>query len=149
MDPVGAGGVVVFVFCVVVWGGGGPTPFAQPPAPGPNAGEFFKNVQILKEIPANLMQPTMQFMEISLGVHCVYCHDQDNTKRELDVKPTKARARQMLQMVNAINETTFGARQVVTCYTCHRGATKPVVVLPHGGGVEMPGGIANPARQGG
>jgi len=120
---------------------------AQQPQPGQKAGDFFKNVQILKDLPANLMQPTMQFMEISLGVHCNYCHDNDNTKRELDVKPTKARARQMLQMVNSINETTFGGRQVVTCYTCHRGATKPVVVLPHGGGVEMPGGIANPARQ--
>jgi hypothetical protein len=120
---------------------------AQGPQPGQKAGDFFKNVQILKDIPANLMQPTMQFMEISLGVHCVYCHDQDNTKRELDVKPTKARAREMLRMVNTINETTFGGRQVVTCYTCHRGATKPVVVLPHGGGEEMPGGIANQARQ--
>ena len=88
---------------------------AQQPQPGQKAGDFFKNVQILKDLPANLMQPT------------------------------RARARQMLQMVNSINETTFGGRQVVTCYSCHRGATKPVVVLPHGGGEEMPGGIANPA----
>jgi len=123
------------------------TALAQGPQPGQKSSEFFKNVKILGDLPANLMQPTMQFMEISLGVHCVYCHDQDNTKRDLDVKPTKARAREMLQMVNDINRTTFGGRQVVTCYTCHRGATKPVVVLPHGGGEEMPGGIANQARQ--
>ncbi len=139
-------GIVAFACVIAV---GVQTAAAQGPVPGTQpAGEFFKNVQILRDVPANLMQPTMQFMEISLGVHCNYCHDDDNTKRELDVKPTKARARQMLQMVKAINESTFGGRQVVTCYTCHRGATKPVVVLPHGGGVEMPGGIANPARQG-
>ena len=149
MNRIAATVVFALVFAVAICAVGVQPAAAQQPAPGQKAGDFFKNVQILKEIPANLMQPTMQFMEISLGVHCVYCHDDDNTKRELDVKPTKARARQMLQMVNAINETTFGGRQVVTCYTCHRGATKPVVVLPHGGGVEMPGGIANPARQGG
>ena len=148
MNRIAATVVFALVFAVAICAVGVQPASAQQPAPGQKAGDFFKNVQILKEIPANLMQPTMQFMEISLGVHCVYCHDQDNTKRELDVKPTKARARQMLQMVNAINETTFGGRQVVTCYTCHRGATKPVVVLPHGGGVEMPGGIANPSRQG-
>ena len=136
------------VFAFAIGGVGVQFAAAQGPQPGQKAGDFFKNVQILKEIPANLMQPTMQFMEISLGVHCAYCHDDDNTKRELDVKPTKARAREMLRMVNTINETTFGGRQVVTCYTCHRGATKPVVVLPHGGGVEMPGGIAGPSRQG-
>ena len=149
MNRIAATVEFALVFAVAICAVGVQPAAAQQPAPGQKAGDFFKNVQILKEIPANLMQPTMQFMEISLGVHCVYCHDDDNTKRELDVKPTKARARQMLQMVNAINETTFGGRQVVTCYTCHRGATKPVVVLPHGGGVEMPGGIANPARQGG
>ena len=137
------------VFAFAIGGVGVQSAAAQGPAPGNQpAGQFFKNVKILTDVPANLMQPTMQFMEISLGVHCNYCHDDDNTKRELDVKPTKARAREMLQMVKAINESTFAGRQVVTCYTCHRGATKPVVVLPHGGGVEMPGGIAGPSRQG-
>ena len=140
-------GVFALGFALAIGGAGVQSAAAQGPQPGQKAGDFFKNVQILKEIPANLMQPTMQFIEISLGVHCNYCHDDDNTKRELDVKPTKARAREMLRMVNTINETTFGGRQVVTCYTCHRGSTKPVVVLPTGSGVQMPGGIANQARQ--
>jgi len=56
----------------------------------------------------------------------------------------------MLLMVNEINKTTFGGRNVVTCNTCHRGRTRPVgaAFLPVGGGEELPGGIANPARQG-
>ncbi|MGH9455420.1 MAG: hypothetical protein ACRD2O_15775, partial [Terriglobia bacterium] len=32
------------------------------------AGEAFKNVQILKDIPANQLIPTMQFISTSLGV---------------------------------------------------------------------------------
>jgi len=72
-------------------------------------------------------------MEIALGVHCVYCHDADNQKRDLDVKPTKAIARKMIQMVNDINRTTFDGRNVVTCFTCHRGSTAPVTVLPYNG----------------
>src|SRR4051812_19350861 len=58
---------------------------AAAPAPAPGPGDttdtFFKNVKVLKGLPAELMQPSMQLMEISLGVHCVYCHDNDGAKR--------------------------------------------------------------------
>ena len=103
---------------------------AQQPGPQP-AEQFFKNVQVMKGMPANLMQPTMQLMEIALGVHCVYCHDPDNTKRELDTKPQKAIARRMIQMVADINRTQFAGRDVVTCFTCHQGSTRPSTVLPY------------------
>jgi hypothetical protein len=33
----------------------------------------------------------------------------------------------MVQMVTAINRDNFGGRQVVTCWTCHRGRDKPVM----------------------
>jgi hypothetical protein len=33
----------------------------------------------------------------------------------------------MIQMMAAINQGSFGGRQVVTCYSCHRGADKPRV----------------------
>ena len=36
--------------------------------------------------------------------------------------PLKNRARQIIRMVNAINEANFGGRPFVTCYTCHRGS---------------------------
>lgn len=123
--------------------------WATAQALGQKAEEFYKNIKVFTGMPANTLVPSMQFMEISLGVHCVYCHDDDNQKRELDVKPTKARARQMIQMVMDINKNTFGGRNVVTCYTCHRGSTKPIVTLAVGGGRQMPGGIAAASRQGG
>ena len=36
--------------------------------------------------------------------------------------------RRMMQMVDTINQTNFGGRQVVTCFTCHRGASRPSVM---------------------
>lgn len=106
---------------------------AQGPAPGQTAEQFYKNIQVLKGMQADLMQPTMQLMEIALGVHCVYCHDADNTKRDLDTKPVKAVARRMIQMVADINRTQFGGRNVVTCITCHGGKTRPDTLLPYNG----------------
>jgi hypothetical protein len=111
----------------------------QAQAPGPQPSEqFFKNIQVMKGLPAHLMQPTMQLMEIALGVHCVYCHDADNTKRDLDVKPQKQIARRMILMVNEINRTQFGGREVVTCFTCHQGNLKPTTLLPYHGEDERP-----------
>jgi outer membrane lipoprotein-sorting protein len=102
-------------------------------APGQKAEQFYKNIKVLNGMDANLMQPTMQLMEIALGVHCVYCHDDNAQRRDLDTKPVKQVARQMLQMVADINRTQFGGRNVVTCITCHRGSTKPDTLLPYNG----------------
>jgi hypothetical protein len=80
-------GALLLAFAVGLFGG---DPVAAQ-APGQKAGEFFKNVTVAKDMPAELMQPSMQLMEIALGVHCVYCHDDDNTKRDLDTKPVPGR----------------------------------------------------------
>ena len=124
---------VVFgvVLALAIGGVGVRSAAAQPP--GQKSEDFYKNIQVLKGLPADLMTPSMQFMEISLGVHCAYCHDDDAQKRELDTKPTKNTARAMIRMVNDINKNTFDGHDVVTCYTCHRGHTNPVEVLPYNG----------------
>ena len=104
---------------------------AQAPAPGQTAEQFYKNIRVLKGMQADLMQPTMQLMEIALGVHCVYCHDDNAQRRDLDTKPVKAVARRMITMVADINRTQFAGRNVVTCITCHRGSTRPDTLLPY------------------
>ena len=110
-------------------------PPAAAPAPVPGPGDktdtFFKNVKVLKGLPAELMQPSMQLIEISLGVHCVYCHDNDGAKRELDTKPQKEIARRMITMTQDINKTMFNGTNRVTCFTCHQGHTKPGQVVPY------------------
>lgn len=99
---------------------------AQKPATekSKTAHQAFKNVQILKDIPADQLVPAMQFIAASLGVECDFCHVRDAFEKD-DKKP-KQTARRMIQMVLAIDQQTFQGRREVTCYTCHRGSTKPV-----------------------
>ena len=100
----------------------------QPPAAqleGKTAGQAFKNVQVLKDIPADQLFPTMRFIRDSLGgVSCQFCHAGDD--RASDEKPTKLMARKMIAMELQINKSTFDGRAQVTCYTCHRGSSDPV-----------------------
>jgi photosynthetic reaction center cytochrome c subunit len=86
------------------------------------AGETFKNIQVLKDIPASELIPSMRYVAASLGVGCDYCHAADHFDN--DDKPAKQRARNMMKMMFAINQDNFNGKREVTCYTCHRGAAK-------------------------
>lgn len=86
--------------------------------------DVYKNIQTLKGIPANQLIPAMQFITYSLGVECSYCHAENAFEKD-DKKP-KQTARKMMQMMSAIDRDNFDAKQVVTCYSCHRGAPQPV-----------------------
>ncbi len=88
------------------------------------AEETFKNIQVLKGVPADQLIPAMQFITASLGVECDYCHVQGAFDK--DEKKTKEIARKMMQMMFAINKDNFEGHREVTCYSCHRGAAKPV-----------------------
>lgn len=93
-----------------------------------------KNIQVLTGMPSSQLLPVMHFMRTSLGVRCDYCHVAENGKYWMDDKPAKQTARRMLKMVFEINKASFGGQPVVTCNTCHRGATKPVAVPSIGQG---------------
>jgi len=88
------------------------------------AGEQFKNVRVLKDVPADQLIPAMQFITASLGVECEYCHVERAFDKD-DKKP-KVTARKMMEMMFNINKEDFEGHRVVTCYSCHRGAAKPV-----------------------
>jgi photosynthetic reaction center cytochrome c subunit len=90
------------------------------------AGETFKNIQVLKDIPASELIPSMRYVVASLGVGCDYCHQADHFDN--DDKPTKQRARNMMKMMFAINQDNFNGKREVTCYTCHRGVAKPASI---------------------
>jgi photosynthetic reaction center cytochrome c subunit len=102
-------------------------------APVPQAGdkkaeEQFKNIQVLKGVPADEVIPTMQFIAASLGVECDFCHVQGAFEKD-DKKP-KQTARKMMEMMFAINADNFDRQREVTCYTCHRGNARPVGMPP-------------------
>jgi hypothetical protein len=90
------------------------------------AEEQFKNIQVLKGIPADQLIPTMQFITASLGVECDFCHVQNAFDKD-DKKP-KQTARKMMQMVFAINQDDFDGHRMVTCNSCHRGSAHPMAI---------------------
>ena len=84
-----------------------------------------KNLKVLT--PENFMA-LMQTFPVALGVEsqggCNFCHEAD---RSLDTKPTKVKARQMIEMVADINAKFGDGKVHVTCWTCHLGSTKPEI----------------------
>jgi hypothetical protein len=97
---------------------------------GKTAGEFYKNVRVLKDIPAGDLHNAMVYMTVALGVGCGYCHMAG--KFDSDDKREKNVARSMMAMTMALNANVFDGKREVTCFTCHRGASKgaPTPVFP-------------------
>src|SRR5947208_3740392 len=94
------------------------------------AEDVFKNVQVLKGIPVDEFMSTMGILSAALSMSCEDCHASNDTKWEnyaLDTSPRKRMARRMVQMVATINKDNFGGRQMITCWTCHRGSNSPKI----------------------
>ena len=90
--------------------------------------EFFKNVQLLKGIPVDEFLDTMGMFAASTGLNCTDCHIAESGgswARYADDSPLKLTTRRMMAMVNSINESNFGGRRVLTCYSCHNGSRRP------------------------
>jgi outer membrane lipoprotein-sorting protein len=102
----------------------------QSPAAPKLAEEQFKNIKVLKGVPADQIFPSMQFITASLGVECEYCHVREGQKLvfDKDDKKTKVTARKMMEMMFAINKDNFEGHREVTCYSCHRGAADPIAI---------------------
>lgn len=89
--------------------------------------EVYKNIQVLKGIPADQLVPAMQFITASLGVGCPFCHVENHF--DADDKKPKETARKMIRMVMGLNQDdAFGGKPEVTCNTCHRGTQLPLAV---------------------
>jgi hypothetical protein len=87
------------------------------------AGEVYKNIQVLKDMPAPHLIEVMHAFKDALGVKCSFCHVEGAFEK--DDKPEKQTARKMLIMAMGINKDNFGGEHRVTCWTCHRGSTEP------------------------
>jgi len=107
----------------------GTTAFSQSKIPSPaskTAAEAYKNIQVLKDAPADQLLPAMQFISTSLGVGCDHCHVRGAFEKD-DKKP-KEIARKMMQMTAAINQNNLDGHRDVTCYSCHHGVSHPVSI---------------------
>jgi len=104
-----------------------------------------ENIQVLPDdVTGRKLGGVMRGFASSLGVRCEHCHVGEGSNLSefdfaSDEKPTKLKARLMLQMVNAINQEhlsqladidagTSSPALEVTCMTCHRKQTRPVML---------------------
>jgi photosynthetic reaction center cytochrome c subunit len=129
MRQLGAATIVWLLGAVWTSGQAGPKPVVAPSAP--MAEDVFKNVQVLKGIPVDQFMGTMGFFSASLGLNCTDCHVDEsggNWAKYADDNALKQTTRRMIRMVTAINQASFGGRQLVTCNTCHRGTRLPNVM---------------------
>jgi photosynthetic reaction center cytochrome c subunit len=104
-----------------------------PPPMTMKAGQYFKNVTVLKDIPVDEFMGTMGLFSAALSYCCGDCHigaGGSNPDWASDKNPRKVIARQMTTMVNTINKGNFGGATKVTCWTCHRGSPSPAVTPP-------------------
>ena len=100
------------------------------------AAEVFKNIQMLKTMPAARLLRVMELgYARSLGVNCTHCHVPGQWEKE--DKPTKQIARDMAAMAANINNEQLkksknlkSAEPMINCTTCHRGQIKPALNLP-------------------
>src|SRR5689334_25412383 len=86
--------------------------------------QVFRNIQVLKGIPIDTFFDVMGMFASSMGEDCTFCHLKQSVFDHNafgEETPRIRRARQMIAMMNTINEANFGGRKMVTCFTCHRG----------------------------
>lgn len=98
------------------------------------AGEVFKNVQLLKTVPAGRFLRIMDAgYSRALGVGCDHCHSED--RWEADEKRAKLAAREMIVMTQEINTKLESMEHIdqsepqINCTTCHRGYVKPATQM--------------------
>ena len=128
--------VLLLIFLVIGW----KTQTAQTQSTADKPAEQVrKNIQVLKGLPDSQLFLLMNFVGDSLGVNCDHCHvkgeknpqtGEDTWLWERDDKKEKAVGRDMMRMVLELNRTTFNREGAVTCYTCHRGSTRPERMAP-------------------
>ena len=107
------------------------TPAAPTGAQEKTVDQTRKNIQVLKGLPDSQLGEVMQFIAVSMGRRCDFCHVNkggNNWVWESDDKEEKLTARKMMTMVLGINKDNFRGSPAVSCYTCHRGRNSPMSI---------------------
>jgi hypothetical protein len=98
-----------------------------PPKPK-TAAQQYKNIKVLKDLPADKLIPLMHDINTSLNVRCDFCHVRNAWEKD-DV-PMKETARKMMIMTNDINAHQKILDKKATCYMCHHGHPEPETKPP-------------------
>ena len=96
------------------------------------AGQKFKSIKVLNDMPADQMGKVMNMISSSLGVDCKFCHTSNDGDYEKEGVEHKDIARKMMRMMFDINKANFDGRAEVNCNTCHNGRSHPQPIFPLG-----------------
>lgn len=132
------GGVLLLVLPVLALGAlavaQDKKPDAKPDTPPSKqtAAQKYKNIKVLKNLPADQLGPLMHQYNTALNVTCDFCHvtNTEHNAWDKDDKPMKAVARQMIGVVNDLNAHQKSLNGRATCYMCHQGHPEPVTSIP-------------------
>lgn len=114
-------GVFLYLLCVLCFLVSGT--LSQSGKKETTAGQKFKSIKVLNDVPADDIGKIMNIMGQSLGVDCNYCHTGFDFEKE--GKEEKDITREMIKMTFELNEKYFGGEMEVSCNTCHNGRTHP------------------------
>lgn len=94
------------------------------------AGQKFKSIKVLNNMPADQMGKVMNMISASLGVNCKFCHTSNDADFEKEGNEHKDTARQMMKMMFELNKTYFNNRPEINCNSCHKGISHPQPGFP-------------------
>ena len=94
------------------------------------AGQKFKSIKVLNDMPADQMGKVMNMISASLGVNCGFCHASNDGDYEKEGNEHKDMARKMMKMVFDLNKSQFNGRPEINCFTCHHGISHPQPSFP-------------------
>src|SRR5262249_45464638 len=102
------------------------------PAAEQMAEQKYKNIQVLKSLPAAQLRPMMNYFAATMGVTCAGCHVKtgDQWEFEKDDNNHKKIARKMILMTMELNKQHFNGKVQITCMTCHQGHDHPISIPP-------------------
>jgi hypothetical protein len=94
------------------------------------AGQHFKSIKVLNDMPADQLGKVMNMMSASLGVECKFCHASNDGDFEKEGFEHKDTARKMISMMFELNKKHFNGRPEINCNTCHHGISHPQPSFP-------------------
>lgn len=94
------------------------------------AGQRFKSIKVLNDMPADQLGKVMNMMSASLGVDCKFCHASNDDDFEKEGFEHKDTARKMIKMVFDLNKSQFNGRPEINCNSCHNGRSHPQPSFP-------------------
>jgi len=131
---IGGAAVTIVLVVLAARGQSASGPASQTPK---LAEQQFKNIKVLKGIPADQLIPAMQFIAASLGVECEFCHvhegrgmafDKDDKKQKVRIISTES-AKSPVTHVTVAPPTRSRRRSSAPIYPRQKAPTKSPVKL--------------------